>query len=725
VLALAAVLTAAVAAADDVLPSLPLPDCHTNGLTPGQFVDCEGMLLGTVTFGSPPELSRPAQGSIDVITSPTTIDFRNDTDFGGEQTVTIELDLPELPEVTLPNGDTLETAVHIEWPQVYGPFNGLLACKHTGGGLSDWKIGTCDFFSPGPGQGSALFWRDTACGSTETTCSYRVIWGPYQTRVNQSMILRAKVPWYLVYARTPAGGGSDACSSLGPQGCLAGGGENWFTFAVSGPPPPLQIAASVERLGGRSFRYDGSGSGPDVVTWEWRDQGSIGPIVGTTAVVQRNFTPEEVEAIAPFGVATAGLRIVDRWNRQRLTFVPYSFLAPTGTEGPLSLAPLELVSIEDGVVTLQVVVKNVSAGPITNVFALGSEFLGEQRITVEPDSLALDPGAEGVFTLTLELGDRSSRRVQAQAFGTSDGGTVLSNQRSLEVEDDTTPGSTTTSTLSPGTTTTTLPAGGTTTLTQSVVAGDTVLEVASNDGFAAGGYATVDPGGAAEETRQIAALGSLVLAAPVAAGHDAGTVVASTPPPAGDTVGPVITVTAPAPGTVVCPDAVLLAAFTCTDAGVGVAGCGGDVTDGAALATATPGPQQAALRAWDHNGNPTEGTLTWSVRDTSGFPGVRCLLDAVDAALAAASTDDLDPKWKRKLAKAAGKLRPRVDAAEAAADARKRGKQLKRAGAIAKAFQTQVGKGVKAKKVAAVLGDLLRTRLEAARASLSALRAAG
>ncbi len=701
--------------AQPVLPALPLPDCHTNGLSPAQDVDCEGMLPSTVTFGSPAELSRPAQGSIGVVTAPGTIDFRNDVDRGGEQSVIIALELPPLPDVVVANGDTLRTAVHIEWPTVFGPGNGLLNCKHTGLGFFQWAVSSCDFYSPGPGQGSGLFWRDTPCATTETTCTYRVRWANYQTRVNHPMILRAYVPWYLVYSRQLAGGGFDTCSSLGPQGCLAGSGSNWFTLAVSGPPPPLQIVGIAERLGARSFRFDGQGSGPDVVSWEWRDGGGLGDLLATTVSFEKTWEQSEIPA---FGVDSMRLTIRDRWDRQKLLALPYSFLAPSGVEGPLAIDPLELVAIEDGVITLRAVVRNVGTGPLTNVFVLASEFLGEIAVGVEPDAVNLAAGEETAFTLTAAFGDRDSRRIEAQAFGTSESGTVLSAKRSrrVELED-----GTTTSTMPSGTTTTTLPpAGTTTTVTQASAPGDTRVEVASNDGFTAGGYATLDPGGPNEETGNVVAFGSLVFAAPLAFAHAPGETVIAVPAPGGDTAGPAITISSPTPGTVVCRDTPLVATFTCADAGVGVAVCGGDVASGDVLDTATPGPGRATLRAWDRNGNTTAGTIEWLVQDPSGFPGLRCSLDALAAALQAAPDADLNPRSQQKLGKLVARLRGAVEAAEAASG-KQRAKQLKAAAGLTKRLLAQVAKGAKTRKVSTTLAAGLRAHLEVGRGALSAL----
>ena len=52
--------------------------------------------------------------------------------------------------------------------------------------------------------------------------------------------------------------------------------------------------------------------------------------------------------------------------------------------------------------------------------------------------------------------------------------------------------------------------------------GDTTLEMASMEGFAAGDFIRINPGGDNEEDNQIASIGSCHLVAPLKFAHDAG-----------------------------------------------------------------------------------------------------------------------------------------------------------------------------------------------------------
>lgn len=57
----------------------------------------------------------------------------------------------------------------------------------------------------------------------------------------------------------------------------------------------------------------------------------------------------------------------------------------------------------------------------------------------------------------------------------------------------------------------------------------------------------------------------------------------------------------------------VVAAYTCSDAGSGIAACAGDASAGAALGTGTPGAQAFSVTATDKAGNEASGSSAWSV----------------------------------------------------------------------------------------------------------------
>lgn len=87
------------------------------------------------------------------------------------------------------------------------------------------------------------------------------------------------------------------------------------------------------------------------------------------------------------------LGIVDRWERERPTFVPFSFFAPTGIEEPLDLIALDVIGADDtGKAVRHAVVKNTTAAPIIDVFVLARAWFDRVRVRREPDGVAI-PGA--------------------------------------------------------------------------------------------------------------------------------------------------------------------------------------------------------------------------------------------------------------------------------------------------------------------------------------------
>jgi hypothetical protein len=98
----------------------------------------------------------------------------------------------------------------------------------------------------------------------------------------------------------------------------------------------------------------------------------------------------------------------------------------------------------------------------------------------------------------------------------------------------------------------------------------------------------------------------------------------------------------------------------------------------------------------------------------TSFASVGCRLDGIDAALVAASTTDLNPKWKAKLQKASGRIRAKLLAAIAAdqvGNTKKLNKALKGTAALSKSMQKTVKNGVRTKKVSAALGTTLQQLL--------------
>ena len=88
-----------------------------------------------------------------------------------------------------------------------------------------------------------------------------------------------------------------------------------------------------------------------------------------------------------------------------------------------------------------------------------------------------------------------------------------------------------------------------------------------------------------------------------------------------DTGDPVVTITTPADGVVIEAGDLVEVAFTCTDAGTGVASCVGDLAVGAVLDTSVEGTFTFTVVGTDGVGNSTMVTHTYTVEDT-GNPEV-------------------------------------------------------------------------------------------------------
>ena len=89
-----------------------------------------------------------------------------------------------------------------------------------------------------------------------------------------------------------------------------------------------------------------------------------------------------------------------------------------------------------------------------------------------------------------------------------------------------------------------------------------------------------------------------------------------------DRTGPVISVTSPTSGATFTVGNVVNAAYSCTDAGVGLGTCVGPVPNGQVLDTTTPGLKSFTVNATDALGNSTPQTVTYTVASGAVGPVV-------------------------------------------------------------------------------------------------------
>lgn len=148
-------------------------------------------------------------------------------------------------------------------------------------------------------------------------------------------------------------------------------------------------------------------------------------------------------------------------------------------------------------------------------------------------------------------------------------------------------------------------------VSQASSAGDTEIEVASNDGWVPGQYALIEaPGGAI--VRRVAGIGSLIFDAPVPVDLPVGTLIWQIDPPGDDTTAPTIT----GSDRTVPVGLAASVEFACADGGgVGVEACTGSVSSGTAIDTTKPGTTTVTVSAWDRNGNASTRVLTIEVVD--------------------------------------------------------------------------------------------------------------
>ena len=84
-----------------------------------------------------------------------------------------------------------------------------------------------------------------------------------------------------------------------------------------------------------------------------------------------------------------------------------------------------------------------------------------------------------------------------------------------------------------------------------------------------------------------------------------------------DTTSPVVTITTPADGATFELNAVVPADYACSDAGSGIASCIGDVSDGAAIDTASLGAKTFTVTGTDNEANVTVAVNGYTVVDTT------------------------------------------------------------------------------------------------------------
>lgn len=586
------------------LPPLPLPDCAANGLVPDSLTDCEGTLA---SYGGPAAIPRPGPGEVALGISTRSVDFRLDEDLpGSSQTITFTFTTPGTLSGPAPDGGTYFSGARIEWPETMIEFNSArVSCRQAD--VSIWG-GGCDGepTGGGPNPDHTLLVRQGDCGHSTLACTYRVTWGPYDKRVRQPMLFRIKLSWFFGYVVKQSDGTYDGCGTDPAESmCAVGSGTSAITFATT-PPAPLNAIGSVRRVGARAMEFDATASFPLVEHVDWSFQY---PVVGepmnriehsSQPVFTFDFADVPGIPISFFqGGPVATLAVTDHWNRTVFDFVPFSFLEPGGTEGPLQMTSFTLVDVDDdGRATLIAVVKNTTSDPIENVYVLAEDAAGLLVPISTPQSVTLAGDASMTFTVTVDLDDRPEMTVRAKAFGTTDDGSVKSAPKSQRFGRDGT-------------------VAGDTTVSQASQPGDTTLHVASNDGFDPGDYVLINGAGENAEARRVEALGSLIFAAPLMHAHAPGEPVETFVNDV-DTDGPTITVTSPVADAVVCQGAVVQAAFTCSDVVAGVETCGSPVTSGQALDTTVLGPRVTTLRAWDIVGNVTETAVGWTVAAPTG-----------------------------------------------------------------------------------------------------------
>jgi hypothetical protein len=569
------------------LPSLPLPACVEPTLPVSDTTICEGARV-TLAPLHPEGLVGPAASGVSLAISTRTADFRLDADRGGTpQLITFTLTIPPITIDDAPGGKKIHSLLRPRWAE-YVSFSTFFA-----GGLKCLKENDPEDFDnscdgaqvPGSTPNDrAVLHREGSCPDGTLSCTYRVTWIGYGSadRVRQAIVYRVGIYYDLATITELSGGGFDPqCGDdLATTFCVSGGGAAYTAFRTD-PPPKLQVTAEARRKGVRKFEFAANATGTDVQSYLW----NLAQIATTSSspVFEQDFADFDL-GFSQGGQAT--ITVTDRWLRQEFRVVNYSFLAPAGELGPLEIVSFDVVGVDDeGVATLKAVVKNTGSEALTNVFLFGDEPIRGLRVKTTPAGTALQPNESAEFTVTFEFDDRNSITPEVQAFGSTDDGTIKSAIAKRKVQRTSGPPPASTAVSSPS------------------AAGDTILQVTSNNGFAAGDYVAVNTGQPNADVRRIEALGSLIFSAPMAHPHAVGEPVVKVSPPSGDTTPPTIAVTSPPANGAVCQGSAATVSFTCGDAGVGVEECGGAVTSGQVLDTSALGPREIVIEAWDENGN--------------------------------------------------------------------------------------------------------------------------
>lgn len=582
------------------LPSLPLPDCVANGLTPNANTDCEGVLE---TYAQNQQIPRPAPGQVKLAISAREVDFRLDADSPQiAQLLTFSFTFPAAQQATAPNGTIFTSKVGIvSWPERIVAFASLyFTCKQAD---EQWS-GGCDGqpYGNGPNPDRMQLERQGTCADTAASCTYRVTWGPYDRRVRERMLYRIGFQFYGGYTEETTSGTTPCGTDPLVNGCPLGGGIGYVTYETN-PPPPLDAVAKAKRRGAKVFEFDSSTSGPDVVSRTWSVQVSdlvqgLRSITSTFPTFTLDFDQEANIPASFFQAAhVAQVEVVDRWNRHDFGFVQYSFLDPAGTEGALKITSFVLVGVDqDGLATLKATIENTGDDELTDVYVIGRDTAGAVSPKSTPQLVDLEGHATAEFTITVQFDQRQELTVEAKAFGTAAAGPVKSKPSTKQFDRDGT-------------------VKGKTFVSQASQPGDHTLHVESNDGFNPGDYVVVNIGGENVEARPVEALGSLIFKAPLSKAHAVGEEVRVFPNTAatGDVTPPQLVVTSPVAGAVVCQGASYTAAFTCSDSQTPVDGCGEGIASGQALDTSVAGAKQTTILAWDILGNFTEKTIAWTV----------------------------------------------------------------------------------------------------------------
>jgi len=415
------------------LPALPLIDCVANGLPINDEAICEGGNVGYIQ-GWPVSLQYHS-GDVPMNISTRTVDFRRPEDNGG-QTVTFTLATPIGLE-----GDALsrhyKTAIQVGWPEY---LEDDIFMDRLQDGFNDWTgdTGGAAFHTNTSNPPHSMFQRQGTCAGTNS-CSYTVTWDAYpHYAVFQPLIYRMCLDWNHNYIWKIAPGdygdsvgGQNTCGNNLPNGCLAGGGRSCVTFRTD-PPPPLKAVAKISRIGSNQFSFDGTESGPDVVSYKWT---LTNPTVqNTQAVFEYDFTPLNLAKNFQNVIALA---VVDKWRRTVSTFESFGFAF--GVEGDLEIVSITFTGLQNGSATYKVIVKNKSSKPVNHVFLATNRFPAGGLASTDPTVLDIPAQQSAEFALSIPIDTNIDIFIDIQALGQSESGPVKSASKT-EIYGDNGPG---------------------------------------------------------------------------------------------------------------------------------------------------------------------------------------------------------------------------------------------------------------------------------------------